>query len=65
MSLIIFFMSLGSMSHVDFKKGPCRPSDRVRAARCEFSHIKLKLNAHNFQDKCANFASIICSMVNK
>ena len=24
MSLIIFSMSLGSMSHVDFKKGLCR-----------------------------------------
>ena len=25
MSLILFLMSLGSMSHVDFKKGPCQP----------------------------------------
>ena len=25
MSLISFLMSLGSMSHVDFKKWPCRP----------------------------------------
>ena len=24
MSLILFLMSLGSMSHVNFKKGPCR-----------------------------------------
>ena len=25
MSLIFFLMSIGFMSHVDFKKGPCRP----------------------------------------
>ena len=27
MSLISIFISLGSMSHVDFKKRPCRPVD--------------------------------------
>ena len=26
-SVILFYMSLGSMSHVDFKKRPCRPVD--------------------------------------
>ena len=27
MSLIVFPMSIGFMSHVDFKKKPCRPVD--------------------------------------
>ena len=27
MSLILFPMSIGCMSHVDFKKWPCRPVD--------------------------------------
>ena len=27
MSLIFFLMSIGFMSHVDFKKRPCRPDE--------------------------------------
>ena len=48
MSLILFLMSLGSMSHVDFKKGPCRPVEfrgqgpyfKERASECVILHVQ-------------------------
>ena len=51
MSITSFLMSLGSISHVDFKKGPCRrvefrgqgPYFKERASECVILHVQKEM----------------------
>ena len=55
MSLIFFPMSIGSMSHVDFKKWPCRPVDFKGQGPLPY----IRSNPFNYNDAISAMLSLI------